>query len=335
MVFEKILGSKLIIDLKKYLNIKKNCKFAVIISKIRKIMEQNKKNPVKTVIMLVFIAFSIIMTVFYCSEKSKVKVFVEKEQKEFKMQKEKLMLQLNDMSSGYDNLKTSNDTLNTQLEEQQVKIQELKNKLQKSTTTTALDLDKYRKEIESLKEIMRSYIKQIDELNTKNKVLTQENTEVKANYEKSETLNKDLSIQNETLFQKVTIASQIKAVNFKAATLNKKKKAITRAKQLEYLNVSLTLIENKIAESGAKNIYIKIIRPDQVVFANSEKNLFNFGESQMIYTAVKTINYTGDNQNVDIEWERNFDSKEIPKGNYEVDIYMDGKKIGSTGFTLK
>ena len=94
-------------------------------------------------------------------------------------EKELLEQELTDLSTNYDNLKTSNDTLNEKLLVEQEKIATLLEEMKKFRDNSYAEINKYKREIGTLKTVLRSYVVQIDSLNRLNQQLAQENTEVK------------------------------------------------------------------------------------------------------------------------------------------------------------
>ena len=80
-------------------------------------------------------------------------------------EKDSLANELRLMVHGYDTLKTNNDTLNANLEREKKRIVQL---LSINASNVQL-IRKYKSEITTMREIMKSYIVQIDSLNTRNK----------------------------------------------------------------------------------------------------------------------------------------------------------------------
>jgi hypothetical protein len=82
---------------------------------------------------------------------------------------------------------------------------------------------------------------------------------------------------------------------------------------------------------GNITIYLRIVRPDEVVLS-SGVNLFDLQGEQIVFSASREVQY----ENVDIDmcifWTN--DGQLIP-GNYQVHIYAEGNEIGSTTFALK
>jgi hypothetical protein len=55
---------------------------------------------------------------------------------------------------------------------------------------------------------------------------------------------------------------------------------------------------------------------------------------ELMYTATTTVNYTGAKQNICLNYEEQEDKK-FPPGEYLIEAYVDGLKVGSTNYTLR
>jgi hypothetical protein len=243
-------------------------------------------------------------------------------------EKDSLTNELVLLMHGYDTLKTNNDTLNARLEEEQKKIERLLGINANNVRT----IRTYRKEISTMREIMKSYIVQIDSLNTRNKVLVAENMEIKAHIDRVEATNEELSKTTEELSSKVEIASVITAKDVLVICLNKKRKETDRIDRMVNLRVCFTLRENPIAEAGKKIVFLRITRPDGLVLTDSPENLFPFGEEQMIFSATRTVDYLNQDVEMCIFYDNNGDFIE---GTYAVDLYLEGSLVGSGVFMLR
>jgi hypothetical protein len=242
-------------------------------------------------------------------------------------EKDSLANELRHMVVAYDTLKTTNDTLNAGLQKQKNKIVQL---LSINASNVQL-IKKYKNEITTMREIMKSYIVQIDSLNTRNKMLTSENTEIKQQINEVRNTNTELSKVKEELSTKVEVASIIQAKNILAVSLNKKRKETTRIGNLDKLRICFTLRENPLAKSGQKDVYMRVIRPDSLVVTSSPDNLFEYKGNKIIYSATRQVDY----MNQDIEVCIFLDNKgDFVIGNYSVELYLDDNIIGRTNFML-
>lgn len=242
-------------------------------------------------------------------------------------EKDSLANELRHMVVAYDTLKTNNDTLNAGLQKQKDKIVQL---LSLNASNVQL-IKKYKSEITTMREIMKSYIVQIDSLNTRNKLLVSENTEIKQQISQVRTTNTELSKVKEELSSKVDLASIIQAKDIAAVSLNKKRKETTRLNLLDKLRICFTLRENPLAEAGQKDVYMRVLRPDSLAITSSPDNLFEYKGNKIIYSATRQVDYMNQDIEVCIFLDNNGD---FIVGNYSVELYLDDNIIGRTTFML-
>ncbi len=254
--------------------------------------------------------------------------------KDTSAEKEYIQKQLDDMTEGYDVLKTDNDTLNQKIEDQKAKIQQIKEELQHNKNVSYYQINQYKKELETMRRIMKSYIVQIDSLNTLNQNLITENKQVKTHYNTEKNKNQELSQQNEDLTQKVDVAKEIRIFNLKVLGLNKKGKLNTKAKKIKKIQVCFVLGENKVVSSGTKTVYLRIARPDGSIIASSEYDLFDYQGNKIVYTDKREVEYNNKDTDVCVYWVNKSGEVLIP-GTYYADIFVGGKNIGTTTFHLK
>jgi Tfp pilus assembly protein PilN len=293
-------------------------------SSIPNVQGSKKSNPVGMIVTSIILGLALIFLIYlYFDKKNKM---VEMETV-LTQEKDSLANELRHMVVAYDTLKTTNDTLNAGLQKQKNKIVQL---LSVNASNVQL-IKKYRSEITTMREIMKSYIVQIDSLNTKNKMLASENTEIKQQITQVQNTNSELSKVKEELSTKVEVASIIQAKDIVAVSLNKKQKVTTRINQLDKLRICFTLRENPLAKAGQKDVYMRVIRPDSLVITSSPDNLFDYKGNKIIYSANRQLDYL----NQDIEMCIFLDNTgDFIIGNYSVELYLDNNIIGRTNFML-
>jgi hypothetical protein len=242
-------------------------------------------------------------------------------------EKDSLANELRKIAYAYDTLKTTNDTLNAGLAKQKDKIV----KLLEINASNAQLIKKYKSEITTMREIMKSYIVQIDSLNTRNKLLVAENSEIRQEIKQVRNTNTELSKAKEELSSKVEVASVIQAKDIIAVPLNKKRKETNRISLLDKLRICFSLRENPIAKAGQKVVYLRVIRPDSLVIATSPDNLFEYRKNKIIYSASREVDY----MNQDIDMCIFLDNTgDFIIGNYSAELYLEGNLIGRTSFLL-
>jgi archaellum component FlaF (FlaF/FlaG flagellin family) len=289
-----------------------------------KVQETKKGAPIGMIALSIILTAALVfLVVMYIDQKNKM---VEMKTA-LTQEKDSLVNELTKMAYAYDTLKTDNDSLNAGIERQKQRIVKL-------LSINASDIQlikKYKSEISTMREIMKSYIVQIDSLNSRNKILIAENTQIKQQITEVQNVNTELEKVKEELNAKVEVASVIQAKNISAVAVNKKNKETSRLNLMEKLRVGFTLRENPIAKAGPKEIYMRVIRPDSLVIATSPDNLFEYNGNKMIYSAARTIDYM--NQDIDVTiWLDN--TGDFVPGNYSAEVYLENVIIGKTTFLL-
>lgn len=243
-------------------------------------------------------------------------------------EKTSLQKELNGLIGEYDNLKTNNDSLNKQITGQQEKIKKL---LQYQASNVEL-ISKYKKELVTLREVLKSYIAQVDSLNTRNQQLVTENTEVKTKLDQARNENLEKTSKIDELSSQVEKGSIIAVSNLSIIPLNKRSKEEDNASKILKVKVCFTMRENKLAKAGSKDVYVRIMRPDGAVIAYSDADLFDFEGQQIVYSARRQVEYENKDLDVCIFWDNN---NQLAMATYTVDIFTDGHLIGSGSFTIK
>ncbi|OKZ21341.1 MAG: hypothetical protein BHV81_00685 [Butyricimonas synergistica] len=268
-------------------------------------LTKSKKDKTLMIIIGVLSAVLIVLFVFFLMEK--------KENREnmiaITAEKEELQQELTDLSHHYDNLKTDNDTLNAKLVHEQEKIATLMDKMKKFRNDSYAEINRYKREIGTLKTVLRSYVVQIDSLNQLNQKLLAENKEVKKQMDWVRERNKTLDIY----------------------PINKRDKETTLKKCFQ-LKADFTISRNITAKRGPRMIYLRITRPDGEVLAASSKSFFKFQNASLTYSARREITYEGEKLDVAIYWPND---GSLTKGEYVADLFSDNQQIGTLKFILK
>lgn len=257
---------------------------------------------------------------------------------------EKVIVERDDVKSSllalqeeYKNLETNDATLKKEIEEKQAYIAQLLEEADKHKGD-AYVISKLKKETETLRTIMKGYVRTIDSLGTLNKTLVAEKQNVlkELDSEKGKTagLNKEKEELQSTI-QKGSILScfniTAKGVKFKSG--GKKESETTKASRVQKIKVSFTLGENKIARPGEKTVYVRVITPDGKELAkNYDDNYrFTFDKSSGYFAGKETLNYA----NTEVSGVTYCEGQgEFVPGKYLIEISCDNAVIGSTSLTL-
>lgn len=253
---------------------------------------------------------------------------------EIVLSKQQLEDEYENLTMQYEGFKINikNDSLLDRLTNEQTKVQNLLNELKTVKATNKQEIARLNNELASLRKILRSYIVQIDSLNRANERLKQENKEITTKYQASQQNLKQVSQQRESLTEKVTLASKLDAVAISVQGTNSKGKVQKKINKIEQLVINFSISKNITAEPGERTIYLRIMKPDDDVLTKSRSNTFPYESGEINYSIKRIIEYGGDEIPVTLYW--NVEEYLMP-GNYRVDIFADGNRIGSKAFSLE
>jgi prefoldin subunit 5 len=248
---------------------------------------------------------------------------------------------LSETESELEIYKGKNEELDAFLKQKTDSLQEFAqriNVLLRQNRLNRSQLDSVLVELDQLRYYKRKYLNQIDSLSTQLQVLTKENTTLKGVIDKEKRKYEDLNMENIRLNNKVAVGAKL---NAKAVTVTGvrsrsggKEKETMRVSQLERLKISIELAENYVADIGTKEMYVKVIGPDGSTLYNEQagSGTFAFEGQQSLYSTKKSFEFNQEAQTVIIYWDK---GSEFVKGNYKVDLFCDGLRIGSGEFELK
>jgi hypothetical protein len=272
----------------------------------------------------------------YLQEKASVKeTIVLKE--EVIVERDNVKNDLLQLQKDFSSLETNDEALKTEIEAKKAEIATLLIDAEKHKGDARI-ISKLRKESETLRQIMRGYVRTIDSLGTLNKNLIVEKNSVLRDLAsekgKITNLNKEKEDLNATI-QKGSILScfnvSAKGVKFKSG--GKKEIQTSKASKTEKIKVAFSLGENKIAKSGEKTVFVRVITPDGKEMAKSydDNYRFKFNKSSGYFAGKETLNYA----NSEISGVTYCEGQgELVPGNYIIEITCDGVVIANTTLRL-
>ncbi len=257
--------------------------------------------------------------------------------------KNKLVGQLNDekkdlteqiqmLQNDYEGLSSDYDSINAQLDSSREEIAQLVERVKKTEATNRAKIRQYQKELGTLRTIMKSYIVQIDSLNTLNHKLTAEAASARKEAAASKRLNAELSQQVEDLTGRVTAGAVLKARGVRLEAYNNNDKLTDRSGKVSRLLVTLSLLENELTPKGPVRVYVRVTDPDGNLLADGRNTSFTIGEETLQATASREVDYQG------AEVEMGIYVNNIPsfrKGVYSVTAYTNQGQIGSAELLLR
>jgi hypothetical protein len=197
-------------------------------------------------------------------------------------------------------------------------------------------LYKLSKENETLRGIMRSYVKQIDSLNTLNISLTSKLDETSTKLTSTTVERDEFKKVAEEKTEQVKKGARLQAYQFNSVALRQKmnntSEETVKAKNAVQIKSSFTIAQNPLTTAGKKTVYLQITNPEGKVLQTRSNYTTDTDQGNVAYSDKKEIDY----QNQAIDLSIYFDLKEsAAKGNYKVRVICDGSVIGTDSFTLK
>ncbi|WP_430810784.1 MULTISPECIES: MCP four helix bundle domain-containing protein [unclassified Carboxylicivirga] len=296
-------------------------------------MDNNTGKPTSNKLIYIIggiaLAIIAILLFLFLSNRQEYKAVVEE------MTEEKLLLteEFQSLATDYDSLHSNNDTLNLMLEQEREKITHLIEEIKTIKATNAHKIREYKKELSTLRGVMKNFVVQIDSLNRRNEELVQENIQYRKEHQKITESYKELEQKKKKLDKKVEIASQLETRNIEVSGLNARGNDTKKARNVSKIRVCCTVEKNITAQVGMKSIYIRILRPDEALLLTSLDNVFEYEDEEINYSAKREFEYGGEDVDVCIYYPAA--DGELLKGIYTVDIFVDGFNIGTNTFELK
>jgi len=248
------------------------------------------------------------------------------------VEKEQLTQEMMVLKEDYSTLTTNNDSLNVQLEKEREKVDQLLERVKRTEATNRVKLREYEAELGTLRSIMRGYITQIDSLNTLNISLRKDAAEADARAKKSQQKFEELQTTTDEYAKRVEIGSVIKGRGTNLTAINSSNKETDRRSRAVKLKTCLYLVENTIATKGPFKVYVRVKGPDGILMTQSSQQIFTSAGEQMIYSAVREVDYQGTELEVCVFFE-----SVVPyfKGVYTVDVYSEQGKLGSADLLMR
>ena len=232
----------------------------------------------------------------------------------------------------YSEMKTqiNNDSIIAQLTAEQMRTQKLLEELKQVKASDAREIARLKKELATVRAVLRDYVYQIDSLNRLNQNLMAENSRVNAELNERNAQVAGLNSEKASLSEKVAIAAQLDATGISMQMLNKRGKEAKKLKDLAQFRVSFNIAKNVTASNGNRTVYVRIQNPGGNTLSGGGS--FAYENRNIECSAKKVIEYTGEETPVTVFWNM---SQMLEAGDYRVSIFVDGNMIGTKTFSFK
>ncbi|MBR2935785.1 MAG: hypothetical protein IKB81_01745 [Paludibacteraceae bacterium] len=292
----------------------------------------SKNKYIALIIGLVVLALCVCALVWMnLQQKTEMKEMVELmefEKEQLEDEYEELAIQFD----GYQTPDIHNDSLVELLSQEKQRVQDLLEELRITKVTNARRIAELKKELATVRQVMVSYVHQIDSLDRTNKRLVKENQQVKQQYQEVARQAQQLEEERTQLAEVVSRASMLEITDFQMTPLNKRDRKTSIYNQIQKLQFDYTVGRNITNEPGMKILYMRITRPDGEVMQKSLNNVFPFENSEIAYSVSKDFEYAGEEISGSLYW---LVEEILQIGIYNADFFVDGELIGSFPFEIK
>ena len=289
----------------------------------------NKKFLIPLVVVILVLVGAAAWLFFSLQEQKQVvqdmQELAELDKQEMENEYERFTLQYSEMKT-----QINNDSIIAQLTQEQMRTQQLLDELKQVKASDAREIARLKKELATVRAVLRDYVMQIDSLNRLNQNLMAENSRVNAELNERNAQVAGLNSEKASLSEKVAIAAQLDATNIQLQLLNKRGKAAKKLKDCMQMRVSFSITKNVTAANGNRTVYVRIQNPGGNTLSGGGS--FSYENRTLECTAKKTIEYTGEETPVTVFWNMN---QMLEAGDYRVSIFVDGNMIGSKTFAFK
>lgn len=232
----------------------------------------------------------------------------------------------------YSEMKTqiTNDSIVAQLTAEQQKTERLLKELRDTKSNDAREIARLKKELATVRAVLRSYVIEIDSLNRLNQNLAEENSRIKGQYNEATRQIEGLNTERASLSEKVAIAAQLDATGISMQLKNKRGKNTDKTSKCKTVQVNFTVAKNVTAKNGTKTFYVRITTPSGTLLGNA--GTFQYENRSLPCSMKKSVEYDGQETSISMFWTV---SQTLLEGTYNVSIFADGNMIGSRSFTFK
>ncbi len=221
--------------------------------------------------------------------------------------------------------------LNDKYEAARLQVEKLQQELANQKHKSAAEIAKLRSEIDTLRNLLRHYVEEIDRLNKENEALRTENKEIKERNTRLNNQVAETSRRAEALSERMTLAEKLNVTGLTLTPLNKKGKKEKKVTKAVQLVATFTIPQNNSTPVGEKTIYMRIISPSGQLLGQG--GTFAFEGGNVEYTAKKSIEYAGEEiGGITIYYDVN---TPLIAGDYTVELFADNFRLISRSFTLQ
>lgn len=282
----------------------------------------SKKSTILTALLALFVILSIAL--FMMKQSSEAALTQEKEL---------VMQDLSNLQSEYDKVVSENSAISSELASAKSEIASFIDSIAGLNADVA-SLKKFRSRYYAMKKQKEDLAAKIAELEAANAKLTIERDETFAALEKQNAANEELLAQNIKLAGAVERGSVLVMGAYSAQGVREKSngsyKSTSRASSADGIQICFTVVENAIANTGERKLYLEVIGADGAVI--NSQSASNADGASINYSKVTAFSFEG--MSIDVCDYVKADN--LIKGDYMVNAYDENLHLlGTSSVTLK
>lgn len=223
-----------------------------------------------------------------------------------------------------------NDSLANLLDLEQKRAERLLKELKNVKANSSAEILRLKKELATVRAVLKDYIRQVDSLQRLNIALVSERDKALAEAERTRKENTAISEVRAQLEEKVEIAAQLNATGVTITPLKKNGKAAKRSKDIKTFSIDFTVTRNVTADTGNRMVYVRLMKPNNQLANPTGK--FAYEDREIDYSAAKAIEYSGEEVQLQVYVPI---QEYLSPGTYHAFVFIDGQMIGSGSVELK
>lgn len=185
-------------------------------------------------------------------------------------------------------------------------------------------------EIGTLRGIVKHYLAEIQRLGQENEGLR---TELAQANERNTALASEASAaqaSNAQLSRTVAVAKKLNITALRLSGYNRKDKHEKKVNKIAKFGVSFSISPNNTAAPGMKDVYVRVLTPEGTLLGSGGS--FSYDGASVQSSAHRTIEYANDEVPVSIYVPV---TTTLTAGDYRVEVFCDGNRLGSKSFTVQ
>ena len=293
-------------------------------------MADTSQNRVKNIIIALLVLAVVIVGYLLTRSSGQVE--------DLEAEKQSLIVELEGERSKLLALQSDNDSMAVFITSESERLNIMIEELKQDKDFNQKKYDEYRAKANQMKKQNERLTAQVDSVNKAYQALQIEKQVVEENLEGEVVKNAELTDENTVLKKDVAVGSMLQLSKLNSAAYKVKgggkETETNKASGATRIKACFTVAKNMIATKGERTVYMRVTTPDlKVIAAKGEtNNTFSFNGQPLMYSAKQALFYEQDIIESCINMDKESD---FVAGEYTVELYTEGYKLGETKVILK